>query len=351
MAEENKKTENENKEEKEKKKLNNLIAAVILLSGLFIGSLFVDVLQMIRGRGFSQKALEKTDVVVMDGRTWVAYNESAINIKVFSETNCEECSPDQFLVWLRRLVPTMVPEKIEVNTEEGLAMAKKFGIVSVPSFVFAKEIDKTDFFNQASQFFKEIEGHYVLNNAEIGLPPGKFIALPEISEGSIVIGPNDAKVKLIEFSDFQCPYCKAFQINTVHKILEEYEDKVQLVFKNLPLDFHPQATQAAEAAYCAHEQGKFVEYSKKLFEAQDEWGKIQDNKLFKAYALRLGLNSSDFNKCLDEKRYQSRVEAEKAEASKFGISGTPAIFINNNFKSGAIDFEEIKKIIDEELAK
>lgn len=333
------------------KKIKNLISALVLLAGLFLGSLFVDVAQMIRGKGFSQRVLDKTDVFSLDGKTWVAYSNPTVKVKVISDDSCETCSPEQALVWFRRVIPTILPKKIDVNSDEGKAVAEKYAVKSIPAFVFDKEVEKTDFYAQAAALFSEINGSLVLQTAQLGLEAGKYIQTPSVKENDIAIGSREAKVKLIEFSDFQCPYCKAFQLNTIQRILADYKDKILFVYKNLPLDFHPQAENAALAAECANEQGKFEAYSNKLFDSQNDWGKSEGVQKFKTYAPKLGLNAADFNKCMDDKKYQEKINEDKKEAEDFGISGTPAIFINDQFKAGAIAYDDIKKIIEEELVK
>ncbi len=339
------------KKSSQDKKMKNLISAVVLLIGLFMGSLFVDVAQVIRGKGFSQRVLDKTDVFSLDGKTWVAYTDPVVKIKVISDDSCEACNPDQALVWFRRVIPTILPEKIDINSEEGKAVAEKYAVKSIPAFVFDKEVEKTDFYAQAAVLFSEVNGGLVLQTAQLGLEAGKYIQTPSVGENYIAIGSPGTKVKIIEFSDFQCPYSRAFQMNTVQRVLDEYRDRIFFIYKNLPLDFHAQAENAALAATCANEQGKFEDYSEKLFKDQDDWGKSEGTQKFKTYAVQLGLKTMDFNKCLDDKKYQDKINEDKKEAEEFGISGTPAIFINNQFKAGAVAYDDIKKIIEEELAK
>jgi len=156
---------------------------------------------------------------------------------------------------------------------------------------------------------------------------------------------------LVEFSDFQCPYCKAFH-STIEEALGEYGDQIQFVFKQLPLEsIHPMARTAALASECANEQGKFLDYAGRLFDFQDNWGKAANDRIFKTYAAQLGLNNEEFGSCLDEKEYEDKINADLEEAMSFGISGTPALFVNDQFISGVSTFEDLKSIIDEELAK
>ena len=188
-----------------------------------------------------------------------------------------------------------------------------------------------------------------MDSAKAGLPVGKYLQTPVIGENVIKFGPDDAKVKLVEFSDFQCPYCQMFQI-TMNEVVKTYGDKVQFVFKNLPLEsIHPRAKAAAMAAECANEQGKFIEYGDKLFANQKIWGESKDNKMFVGYASQLKMNTAQFTQCLTDEKYKDKIESDLKEAGEFGISGTPAVFINDKFKNGAVAKEELKAIIDGEL--
>jgi protein-disulfide isomerase len=133
-------------------------------------------------------------------------------------------------------------------------------------------------------------------------------------------------------------------------MLKDYGDKIQLVFKNYPLPNHALAGSAALAGECANAQGKFSAYADKLFATQATWSKLKDaTGTFKTYAAQLGLKTADFNKCLDSKQFQSQIDATVAEGQGFGIQGTPALFIGDNFQNGLVKYEDVKKIIDEQL--
>lgn len=350
MQEENK-AEVTVEESSKDKKIKNLISLAILLGGLFVGSLFVDVAQLIKGGGFSFSRLPGADVFQSGGKTWVSYTDPIINVKVINDDSCEACKPDEALLGLKRILPTLLTQKVDQNSEEGQKMIADFGIKSLPAFVFAKDVDKTDFYQQASAVLEKKNDQYVLNTAQVGLPVGKYLELPAISDSDIKIGSVDAKVKMIVFSDFQCPYCKAFH-PTIKQALSEYGDKVLFSFKQFPLsNIHPQALPAALASECANEQGKFLPYADKLFEKQAEWGKTTGTQSFKTYATQLGLNASQFGTCLDSKKYQSKVDADQTEGQSFGISGTPDVFVNSQFQTGAVDYPTLKKMIDQELSK
>jgi len=351
---ENELSDNQDAEQKvslEKKKTKNLVSLVILLAGLLAGSVFVDVAQLVKGSGVSQRALNKTDAFEMNGKTWVAYSDPIVKVNVISDDNCEECQPDEVLVWLRRMVPTIMSAKIDYNSEEGKRILEGSGAKSIPVFAFSSEIENTDFYGQAQMLFNKKGDYYILDTARLGAPAGKYTELPKINEDDVKIGDENSKIKLIVFSDFQCPYSKAFN-SVAQKALEEYKDKILYVFKQLPLtSLHPKAVDAALASECANEQGEFLKYSNKLFENQKDWSRSDGTQEFKAYARQMGLDAGQFNQCLDDKKYQEKIDEDSRTAEEFGISGTPAVFINGQFKSGAAGYDTVKKIIDEELGK
>jgi len=159
-------------------------------------------------------------------------------------------------------------------------------------------------------------------------------------------GPANAPIELVEFSDFQCPYClRAHPI--VKQVLNTYGNKVRFVYRNYPLPNHPNAFPAAEAAQCANEQGQFWPYHDRLFADQT---KLNDADL-KSSAAALGMDAGRFNACVDSHKYKARVDADMRAGSEAGVDGTPAFFINGRMLSGAQPYDEFKKVIDEELAR
>lgn len=167
----------------------------------------------------------------------------------------------------------------------------------------------------------------------------------EIGEGDRPAkGPKTAPVVIIEFSDYECPYCKRAE-ETVQQVLKAYGDKVRLVYRNYPLPFHANARPASEAAACAEAQGKFWEYHEKLWTAPS-----LGEAALKQIAGEIGLDQAAFDKCLANKEFTAVVDKDIAEASAVGVRGTPAFFINGRMISGAQPFEKFKEIIDEEIA-
>jgi predicted DsbA family dithiol-disulfide isomerase len=334
----------------QKKKTQNLISAVILLLGMFLGSLFVDTAQLFKKSGYSVKNLNKSDIFEASGKTWVAYTESAVGMQVISDETCEKCDVSEVLVWLRRIVPTISTEKIDFKSDEGRDLIDRFGIKTLPAFIFDDSVMKTDFYTQAKILFDQKENKLSLRTQDIGIPVGKYLMTPEINDGDALTGAKEAKVRVVVFSDFQCPYCKLF-----HKVMQDaiknYGDRIIFDYKFLPLEIHPQANSAALAATCALEQGKFWEYADKLYADQTIWGGKKDTNKFKEYSRILKLDGAKFSQCLDSKKYQEKIDKDIEEANSFSISGTPGVFVNDQFQEGAISYEQVKEAIDGELAK
>lgn len=163
-----------------------------------------------------------------------------------------------------------------------------------------------------------------------------------------VEGPNNAKVTIIEFSDFQCPFCGRFYQQTLPQIEEQYikTGKIKLVFRDFPLSFHQYAQKASEASECADEQGKFWEYHDKLFENQQ----ALDVASLKQYAIDLGLDTEKFNSCLDNGEMTAEVQKDFQDGQSYGVSGTPTFFINGQKIVGAQPFSTFKRVIDAGLA-
>lgn len=159
-------------------------------------------------------------------------------------------------------------------------------------------------------------------------------------------GDTKAPITLIEFSEFQCPFCKRTRA-TIAKILDTYKGKIHYVFRDFPLSFHQQAKPAAIAANCAHKQNKYWEFNAKLFENQQKLSA----DLYQSLAKETGLNLDEFNKCLKDDKMGAEIDKDQDDGMNVGVSGTPAYFVNGKFLSGAQPFEAFQEIIDEELAK
>jgi protein-disulfide isomerase len=189
-------------------------------------------------------------------------------------------------------------------------------------------------------------------------PPTQRLTSVSLDDDPIK-GKSDASLTIVEFSDFQCPFCQRFAQETLPQILKEYVDtgKAKFVYRDSPfVDIHPNSVIAATAAQCANEQGKFWEYHDILFGNQIEW-ESQDTATadgtLKKYGADLQLNTDQFNSCLDSKKYEAEVNNDLQQGFQYGVSGTPTFFVGNDTSGytqvpGALPFSAFQAIIEQE---
>jgi len=171
-------------------------------------------------------------------------------------------------------------------------------------------------------------------------PPSADFAVGDAAR----LGPANAPVQLVEFADFECPYCIKVQ-PVLLKLKEEFGDRVSLVYKDLPLPMHAHAEKAAEAARCARAQDKFWPYHDRLFTSAQI-----DVPQLKQLASDMGLDTAKFNTCLDSGSQAAAVQKDAAEAQKIGLSATPSFFLNGHFITGAMGYDDLRRMVLHELS-
>jgi len=174
-------------------------------------------------------------------------------------------------------------------------------------------------------------------------PPHEDVAVGDTP----VIGPADAGVTVVEFADYQCPYCRAVE-PTMNQLREQYKDKIRYSYRDFPLPMHPYAEKAAEASRCAGEQGQYWPYHDRIFTGDAE--NLNDAHL-RSTAADLKLDTDKFGKCLDSNKEQAAVAKDLDTGKSLGISGTPSFFINGYFVSGAISYDQLRELVDQQLAR
>jgi protein-disulfide isomerase len=201
---------------------------------------------------------------------------------------------------------------------------------------------------KANERRQAFDRHLRVQNAiAIYLEPPTVARVPVNADGGFVRGASDAPVTIVEFSDFQCPYCKSVT-PILKQLLEQYEGKVKLVFKDNPIvGLHPEAFLAHQAARCAADQGKFWEYHDLLFERSPR----ETPADLKQYASELKLDGSAFAQCLDSHKYEASVNRDVMEGQQLGITGTPTFFINGLQLVGAQAPAAFQRLIDRELTR
>jgi protein-disulfide isomerase len=167
-----------------------------------------------------------------------------------------------------------------------------------------------------------------------------------VSTGHPSLGAKDAPITMVEFGDFQCPFCRASE-KSVNEVRAKYGNKLRIVYMDFPLGIHEHAMDAANAARCAGEQDKFWQYHDAMFADQSKLAPAD----LKASAAKLGLDKKKFDACLDKAKYQPQIQQDMAEATKLGVSGTPTFFINGRELSGAQPARKFEDIIDDEMAR
>jgi len=174
-------------------------------------------------------------------------------------------------------------------------------------------------------------------------PPRATVSLPASAPA---LGPADAPITIVEWSDYQCPFCKRAH-PVVEQILTEYKDKVRFIYLDYPLPFHKQAMPASLAVHCAEDQGKFWEYHRNLFEIA---GDLSDSDLSKR-ATDLGLDATAFTACVGSKKHEGLINANYKGGADLGVTGTPAFFINGRMLVGAQPIDQFRQIINDELTR
>ncbi len=192
-------------------------------------------------------------------------------------------------------------------------------------------------------------------------PPGPLL-IQGLLDDDPVKGNPDATITIVEFSDYQCPFCKRFHETTLPLILENYVDtgKVKFVYRDYPIQsLHPNgAIPAAVASECADEQGMFWQYHDKLFQTQKKWERLATEDIgneLKTFAEELGLDTNQFNACLDSRKYLDEVNNDLQDGTSYGITGTPGFFIGNEESgyikvSGAQPYSVFQRVLDQMLA-
>ncbi len=195
--------------------------------------------------------------------------------------------------------------------------------------------------DRRGQFLAELTAK---NNVKILLEPPRSTVT--IRPGTPAMGPADAPVTIVEWSDYQCPFCKRAH-PTVQQVLTEYKDKVRFIYLDYPLPFHQMAMPASQAVHCAEDQGKFWEYHTNLFEAAGDLSKADLTKR----ATDLKLDSAAFEACTTGTKHDALIKSNFDDGAALGVTGTPAFFINGRMLVGAQPIEQFRDVINDELSR
>ena len=231
-----------------------------------------------------------------------------------------------------------------------LGLVSGIAIISVIGFIvlLANNSDREE-----NETGKTGEENTVVKEPEKNPPAQPAAGKVTINANDHIRGDKNALVTLVEFSDFQCPFCKRFN-PTMERVMDEYKGKVRWIYRHFPLGFHKNAQKSAEASECAGEQGKFWEYLDKAFENSQADGTGLNTDDLKKYAKELGLDINKFDSCLSSGKFAGKVKSDMASGQAAGVNGTPGTVIidkdgNTQLIRGALPFEQVKAKIDAAL--
>jgi protein-disulfide isomerase len=305
------------------------------------------------------------------GKYWEYHDKLFSNSKALEDADLEKYATEIGLD-LNRWKADMTNPKLSALIDRDQALASKLGANGTPAFfingrflsgaqpidnfktIIDEELGKAEALTRsgtpANQVYAAILAKGVEAAPKAAAPqqeaPATAYRKVDVPADSPSFGPKNAKVTIVEWSDFQCPFCSRVT-PTLKQIKENYPNDVRVVFRHQPLSFHPNAKPAAEASMAAHEQGKFWEMHDKLFSNQ---GSL-DRATFERYAEELKLNMGQFKAALDSGKYRAKVEADASAGAAVGANGTPTFFVNGREFVGAQPFDSFKRVIDEELAR
>lgn len=192
-------------------------------------------------------------------------------------------------------------------------------------------------------FFFGLVAGYLLGNTRTPVSA----ALSPVTKDDPSLGPENAPVTIVEFSDYQCPYCQLWHQEVLPLLLSEYPEDIRFIYRDFPLDGHPESQPAAEAANCAGDQDSYWEFQEGIFSGLYGYGR----SAYEQYALDLGLDSDKFTTCLDSRRHQAEVLEDYSDAIRLGVQSTPTFFINDTQVVGAQPYETFQRLVEAELAR
>jgi protein-disulfide isomerase len=304
------------------------------------------------------------------GKAWPMHDKMYDNNTALERANLEKYAQDIGLN-MSKFKKDMDDPKIKEEIAEQQKLANSVGASGTPTFfingrqivgaqpfgefqkIIDEEIKKADELVKKGTPLKDVY-QKLMEQAAATPPPAPAPSAPEAPPAKVDIkigdapvkGPASAKVTVVEFSDFQCPFCG--RVNpTLKEIEDQYKGKIKIAFRNLPLPFHDKAHLAAEAALAANEQGKFWAMHDKLFANQQ----ALDRPSLEKYAQEIGLNMNKFTAALDSGKFKDKVDSDAKEGAAVGATGTPTFFINGTRLVGAQPADKFKEVIDAELKK
>ncbi len=379
-----------NKEEKIENKPLLWFFTTLLFAGLFLGNLYVNYTKsldkeidttqkIIRMDGQTFVSVKNLDedflvelnktkegenqFVVYDNKTWIPISGEPVEAIVLTSSSCKSCETVNSINALRQnITPALLVRTVEAVSEEGKNLIKKFNLKSIPQFILADGIEKLKtknnkkFIEESKEILIKKDNLYLLDGVKVGFKVGEFIETPSFANlDSEPVQGKGGKVQVVEFTDYQCPYCKRLHDNNkelINKLVQE--GKIEYIVKDFPLGFHKESVFAHKAANCVLHEGnndKYWAMNGLIFDNNQAWvnkGKQEAVKYFISLAKDLDL---DITNCMEDKTFENEIAEDIAEGQKYGVSGTPALFIGKTVMPGAIDATTFEKAVEAEIKK
>ena len=300
------------------------------------------------------------EFAVYDGQTWIPVAGEPIELIVLTDETCDTCNPADEIAALRQnITPAFMVREVDFRTLEGQVLVETFDIKAIPQFVLAegaskfKSNDGTVFVDNAQDVLIARDDLYLINSARVGFKTDKYLEAPKFADLSYEPRQGNGKIQVVEFTDYQCPYCK--RLHDQNKDLIQRlvaEGKITYILKDFPLSFHREAVYAHRAANCVLEESgndAYWDMNAKIFETQQQWPKGNAaDQYFVDMASGLEV---DIASCMKDEdgSLQAEIDADQAEGSEYGVTGTPALFIGAQFMPGAISPQTFEAAVNDQL--
>jgi len=306
---------------------------------------------------FRSAIREDVQFVVADGKTWIPAEGSPVELLVLSDRSCgEKCDWSGAVTALKNFItPALLVRVVDADSQEGKSLIEKFEISSVPKFFLAAGAEKFEkngkkIVEELADFLTKKDELFLIDSGKAGFPTGKFLAPPNF-ENADDPKIGSGRVRVVEFTDFQCPYCRRFHEQS-KKVIDELvsNKKIEYIVKDFPLGFHAEARVAHATANCVLKKSpeKYFEMKSAIFQSQKSWsGKGDVRDFFIELALDIGVELD--RKCLADPKILAEIDADIAEGKEVGVSGTPAIFVGSQILRGAIPGEILREAVEVEI--
>lgn len=364
----------------EKNEFAILLTIIIFLSGALIGSFyktisgdsdFAENQKIVRSGGSTYVSVKNltedflvelgndSDFAVYNGKTWIPVEGNPIELLVLNDASCKSCSAAQEIMTLRQnITPAFLIRTVDIGSEEGKELIEKFEITSIPKFILGAGIenfkaqDGSLFIENSKELVTQKDNLYLINSAKVGFKVKKFLEPPVFADLDTEPRNGNGKIRVVEFTDFQCPYSKRLHDQNKDLIARLVaEGKIEHILKDFPLGFHKEAPAAHQAANCVlQEEGNdmYWKMQDQIFATQNQWSGKGEAAVTHLTSLAQDLGV-DITECMNDEEIKAEIMADLAEGQKQGVRGTPALFIGTKIMPGAIGPAVFEAAVEEQL--